>query len=884
MALCNQSPREAFLTIMTPWGDRAVPSTDRRVTPWLLATVALVALIAALDLLLGPDVSLIAVLVTPPLAASLVLGARQTAAVSGLALGVAILLGPANDFFGDTAHFARVLPVAVAGILSTWAVGLRAQRERGAVLLGVQGSVSRILNESPSIEEAAPRILRTVGEALGWQVGSVWELEQAGDRMRAAVSWHAPGFDPGPFGSATNSLVFERGVGLPGAVWERSAPVSVPALGRDANFPRSQIAAQTGLASAFAFPIRRGDNVVGVVEFFSRARHAADRAQLEMLAGLGRQIGQYLERTRAEEQRAGLLEREHAARLTAERAERENTETIALLDTLIGRAPIGFAFIGPGLRILRINDALAATQSRSPEEMVGRAVSDAFETPPGVIESMRAVLEGGEPVIDAEVSATTPATPGVRRHWVASYYPVRGARADMLGVGVVVTEITSRKRAEARTSFLARAGAELTASLDYETTLRRTARLAVAELADICAIDLVGPDGRSRRVAVAHRDPARERKLREFVERWPTDPNATLGPAAAIRGGGSQLLGSIDDATLRAGARDDEHLQAVRELGLASAMVVPLTGRGAPLGAITLGSTESARVFDNDDLALAEELGRRAGTAVENARLYEDRSYIARTLQASLLPPRLPDVPGLDLAARYRAVGARSDVGGDFYDVFATGDQRWAAVVGDVLGKGPPAAALIGLARHTLRTAAMRDSDPARILSTLNEALHSEAADDAFLTAVYMTIDLSGDAVVVELTSAGHPLPLVLRSDGTLETVGQPGTLVGAMPTLALHPERVRLGYGDTLVTFTDGVPEARSEQGVFGERRLASLLESLTGATAIEVAERIEHDTVAFQGGRLRDDVAVLVLRRPPAHDREAVAAGGVEGLGDDV
>ena len=842
---------------------------------WALPLAAL-AVVCAGDLLGGVDVSLLSLLILGPLLAAFRLGSRQTAVVGATALVASVLLGIPNEYFLDSGHLSRILPVAVAAVLGVGLSRLRRERERAALLLALQGDVSRILNESPSLSEAAPRVLRVIGESLDWKLGALWEVDREADILRRVDRWSAPGVDSAGFDRAGQQVRYERGVGIPGRVWESGAPVSLPEVDKDPNFPRARAAAEAGLDAAFAFPIRAGDRVVGVVEFFGTGHAEIDPAQLEMLTGLGRQIGQHVERSRAEEQRAELLEREHAARLSAERAERRAAETVALLDTLLTRAPVGFAFIDTELRYVRVNDALADITGHAAGEMVGRGVAEMIPDLPEVVRRIRAVIRTGEPEVDVEISGETARAPGVERHWLASYYPVRGLREEILGVGSVVVEITDRKRAEAGSAYLAEATAALNASLDYEATLRNVARLSVPHLADWCAVQTLEPDTGITTLAVAHADPGKERLVHELNERYPPDPDARVGSPAAIRTGESQLHPEIDDSLLRVAARDETHLKLLRALGLRSAMTVPLTARGRPLGALTFASAESGRIFGPRDLALAEELGQRAGAAIENARLYRERSHIAQTLQASLLPPRLPDIPGAELAARYRAAGEAVDVGGDFYDVFPTGDGRWAAVLGDVLGKGPSAAAMIGLTRHTLRTAAMRESDSARILATLNEALGREGGEESFCTAVYATIEADADRLELELTSAGHPLPLVLRADGSVETGGRPGTVLGALPELALDPYRLTLAAGDALVIFTDGVVEARSEEGVFGEERLRKLLAGLPGVTAQRLAERVVRDIVAFQAGEPRDDLAVLVVRRP-AGAHQPLDAGGV-------
>jgi serine phosphatase RsbU (regulator of sigma subunit) len=161
---------------------------------------------------------------------------------------------------------------------------------------------------------------------------------------------------------------------------------------------------------------------------------------------------------------------------------------------------------------------------------------------------------------------------------------------------------------------------------------------------------------------------------------------------------------------------------------------------GVALAPLTLVSTTPGRVFGEKDLHLAEELARRAATRIDNAGLYHERDHIAWTLQQSLLPPALPDIPGFEVAALYRPAGEGYEVGGDFYDVFETADRAWALVVGDVCGKGPEAAAITGLARHTIRAIAMHDRRPCKVLRSLNEALLGEAWTDRFCTVCYVRL------------------------------------------------------------------------------------------------------------------------------------------------
>ena len=249
-----------------------------------------------------------------------------------------------------------------------------------------------------------------------------------------------------------------------------------------------------------------------------------------------------------------------------------------------------------------------------------------------------------------------------------------------------------------------------------------------------------------------------------------------------INTGKAELYSEITPEMIRASTRDEEHFRAVQALGPRSAMSVPMVSRGHVLGVLSLVTGRSGRRFDARDLELAEELARRCGTAMDNARLYRERAYIARTLQESLLPSELPDIPGIEAAARFRPTGEGNDMGGDFYDLFATGDKGWTVVVGDVCGKGPDAAAVTALARYTLRAAAMRDRLPSRGLHMLNEALLRQRSDRRFCTVAYAYLEPVDGHARVGFASGGHPLPLLLRRDGTVETVGAAGTLLGVVP------------------------------------------------------------------------------------------------------
>ena len=250
-------------------------------------------------------------------------------------------------------------------------------------------------------------------------------------------------------------------------------------------------------------------------------------------------------------------------------------------------------------------------------------------------------------------------------------------------------------------------------------------------------------------------------------------------------------------------------------------MLAPLRARGRTLGVMALGFAE---VVGQDHVELFEDLARRAALAIDNARLYEERANVARTLQRSLLPPVLPDVPGVELAARYVAAGEGNEVGGDFYDCFRTGDGEWAVVIGDVCGKGAEAAAVTALARYTVRASATLHSDsPGVVLQDLNDAIRRETPHSRFCTVLYVSLALHGDRVTGCIASGGHPLPLILRADGRVETAGLPGTLLGILPDPEIRPQNLVLRPGDSMILYTDGVIEASPLDHRFGPEQLAA-------------------------------------------------------------
>ncbi|NND13871.1 MAG: SpoIIE family protein phosphatase [Acidimicrobiia bacterium] len=454
----------------------------------------------------------------------------------------------------------------------------------------------------------------------------------------------------------------------------------------------------------------------------------------------------------------------------------------------------------------------------------------------------------------------------IRRGGVPFPALVRLVRSDVGGVEffhLSILDVSAQKRSEearegmlAYLEYLADASEVLASSLDTDRTLRRLARLVVPTHADWCTINLVEDDGRIRRVAAEHADPQRAAELARLLHAHPNEPDAESGVSAVIRTGEALLFEEVDDALLAETANDPEYLEITAELQIRSCVIAPLEARGRILGSISLVYTEQDKTYDPAALAFAEDLGRRAGLAIDNATLYEQRDRIAMTLQRSLLPPYLPDVPHFELTARYEPAGTGNEVGGDFYDAFEGIPGVWNLVVGDVEGKGPEAASLIGLARHTLRAISIDHPSPADALSVLNQALLS-GASDLCCTVALVSLDPAGGTVTV--ARAGHPAPLMLRSFGSVERLGEDGTLLGAIESPRIHETTVEIRPGDNLVMFTDGVLGSRA----LTADELASLLSELPGKKASEIADEISTSAQQAQPGGLGDDIAILIARR---------------------
>jgi PAS domain S-box-containing protein len=602
---------------------------------------------------------------------------------------------------------------------------------------------------------------------------------------------------------------------------------------------------RTGQSWAGGFPVRHKDGSTRLVEF-RNMRLLDDQGDVYAL---------------------GLA----ADQNTVRRLEQD----VALSERMVKQSPIGLAVLDTALRFVSVNPALEKINGFPAAEHVGRGIrevlplldADALEG------SARGVLDTGVPVIDEPLVGRTPADPDQDHTWAMSLYRLEDAMGNVLGVAVSVVDITEQHRASVeaeaarrRLAVIADASARIGTTLDLDRTARELAEVAVPELADVAAVDLLDAVVEGRRSTLGPSESAVIRALAVRAEHesdavQAADPPGQIARYApdrlvteCVRSGEAVLVPRVKDEDLPRIARSPEAAVLLGRAGLHSYLAVPLIARGEVLGALDLKRTRNPAPFGEDDLLLARELAARAAVQIDNARWYQNARNTALTLQRSLLPSHPPVTTGLEVASRYQPAGATSEVGGDWFDVIPLDGGRTALVVGDVMGSGINAAATMGRLRTATTTLAPLGLDPALLLEHLDKT--TSALDHSIATCVYAVHDPR--LRQCRIANAGHLPPARLRPGHPPELLDLPTGVplgVGDVPFTTIT---VDFEPGDELVFYTDGLVETRCHSL---DERLDFLL-SLLDDPARPLEEACDRLLRTLHHPDNHDDVALLIAR----------------------
>ena len=423
------------------------------------------------------------------------------------------------------------------------------------------------------------------------------------------------------------------------------------------------------------------------------------------------------------------------------------------------------------------------------------------------------------------------------------------------------------ERLAARESLQVRITEAIEREIEGDARLGSLARQVVPAVGDICVVHEATDGGGVRRVGVA----APDERTTELIRALP-EPPSTSPIRAAISSRQPVLYTRISEdrearrarergipPPERPGAAEPSAIDLL-EADEVSSMIVPLVARNRVLGTLSisvLGST-GRPPLTRDDLAFAMEVATHAAVALDNARLYEQQRDIAKILQHALVPRELIEVPGAQVAARHRAGLAGTEVGGDFYDLFEVGGH-WMAVVGDVCGKGPEAAALTALARHTVRATARLG--PAGAVARVHDAIRA-SGEHTYVTLCCAELRTTPEGIEASVTTAGHPEPWLVGADGSVRRLEVTGPLVGALDAPSFGAQQLHLEPGALLFICSDGLPEARRNGEFFGDHRLSALLSGLAAERPDAMLQRLEQEILRFVGGSPRDDLAMFALR----------------------
>ncbi|HEX9774304.1 MAG TPA: SpoIIE family protein phosphatase [Actinomycetota bacterium] len=552
---------------------------------------------------------------------------------------------------------------------------------------------------------------------------------------------------------------------------------------------------------------------------------------------------------------------------TAVLARAQIGQSFALLDTLLATAPAGFALFDEDLRVIRVNDRLARVLGVSVDACMGQSPAEAFPSiAPDIEPRLRFVIEQRQPVADVEIAIPSRRN-GEARYWSASFYPVRTPDGALLGVGTVMVDISERKRSEILLMSQKEALEAIAREGGLATVLESLAKLVESRCREDVRVAVMVLDEQRRRLRLGAA-PSVPEAFGAAIDGLPVDE--TSGSCAAAAATRKRVV--VADIATHPSWSSSRDIALAH--GLHAAWSSPIVASdGAVLGTCCMYATQ-ARAPVPPELALLDILTSSAAIAIErdhvekarehmrererraDQELYEREHRIAETLQRSMLPEVLPDVPDIEVAARYIPASGHAEVGGDWYDVFSMRDGRLGIVIGDVAGHGVAAAAAMGQVRVALRAYAMESLSPSESLRRLNGLL-LEFQPGSMATLAYAHLD--PDTWTVEVARAGHPAPLVASARGVDVVRGAPAPPIGVAPSVEYAESSFSLDPDATLLFYTDGLIERRRESLDEGIERLRTVLES--GPEDLEAM--CDHVVETMLGeSESSDDVALLAVR----------------------
>lgn len=536
-------------------------------------------------------------------------------------------------------------------------------------------------------------------------------------------------------------------------------------------------------------------------------------------------------------------------------------------DEVLDQLPDAVLVVDLAAVVRRANAAAGVLLDAGPGPLVGLPATDLLR--PLLLDATPFLEALRDPVRDATVDLPFLDDRVVQAHAA----PLTDRAGTVVGQVWTLHDDTDRRTADAqRTALLARlAQAErvqrflleasdvLGEATGYTETLQALAGVAVPTLGDLCLIDVLDDDGRTRRVAAVHADPSKQALVEELRLRYAPDPQGLHPSLDAMRSRTSRWAAEMPDEFLRATTRDEEHFRVVKALEFTSYMTVPLVGSNVVLGAVTLVSSGSGRRFGPQDVRLAEQLADRVAVAVAKERRYDVERRISHTLQTGLLPVDLPSVPGVELAVRYLPGTADAEVGGDFWDVAVMPDGEVAVALGDVAGHDIQAAATMAQLRSACRALRAQTHGPDELVNIVHESW-DQLGLDRIATAVFAR--LVPETGRLRIASAGHLPPLVVEPDRAWFPAVDPAPPLGA-PSPALATAWVgELPRGATVLFYTDGLVEDRHRDLDEGTDRLVRAART---APSLDAEPLLDHVLATVPGDDRADDVAVLAVRLLP-------------------